>query len=88
MMRTMQGAMGPGGIQPDQLSGGGGGPDVTGILNLIDTAPPQILMLLKQAIDAKLAASQGAAGPGGPPPGGGAPPMGGPPPGGGAPPPM
>lgn len=73
MLQNMRGMMSPGGgMQPDQMGGGGGAPDVQGILSLIESAPPQVLMVLKQAIDAKLAMSQG---PGGAPPAGGPPPM-------------
>ena len=66
MMRQMQGLMSPsgGGVTPDQLGAGGappegGGPAVEQILALIETAPPEILTMLKDAIDAKLATSAG-----------------------------
>lgn len=70
MMRDMQSMMSPkgGGVTPDQLGSGGappegggeaGGPAVEQILALIETAPPEILTMLKDAIDAKLAASSG-----------------------------
>jgi len=78
MMRDMQTKMGPGGMKPDELGAAGAPPDISGILETIESAPPQVLMLLKQAIDAKLAMAQGGGAPGGPPPGGGAPPPSGP----------
>lgn len=63
MMRDMQTMMSPaGGMQPDQLGAGGGGVDVQAIIDQIIEAPPEILQLLKQVIDEKLAQSAGGGG--------------------------
>lgn len=56
-MRAMQQKMAPGGIQPDQLGAEGGGQDVQALLDAIETAPPDVLQLIKEAVDAKLASS-------------------------------
>ena len=56
-MRTVGGPVGPGG-PPDQLEAGGGD-DVQVLLSAIESAPPEVLHMLKQAIDAKLAQASG-----------------------------
>jgi hypothetical protein len=62
MMRDMQGLMSPqGGMAPDQLAAGGG-VDVQALVDQIEQAPPEILQLLKQIIDEKLATSGGGGG--------------------------
>ena len=55
LMRTVGGPVGQGG-QPDQMESGPGD-DVAVLMAAIDAAPPDVLLQLKQAIDAKLASS-------------------------------
>lgn len=64
MMRQMQGLMSPGGggLQPDQLGAGGGGLDLEALVAQLEEAPPEVLQLLKQIIDEKLAGAGGGGG--------------------------